>query len=157
MNDAGVRVLIVDDQLPFREAAKVVFQLLDQFDVVGEATSGDDARALVESLRPDLVLMDINLPGISGVDATRHITAAHPDTVVILVSTYEVNALPRGASSCGAPRVCAQGALGRRPHRAALGRPQECALAHCLGAENPPQCAGGHGVRDERVSVASWA
>src|SRR6185436_6788960 len=96
------RVLIVDDQLPFREAANVVFDLLDQFEVVGEATSGEEARALVESLRPDLVLMDINLPGINGVDATRQITAAHPETVVILVSTYDVNALPRGASSCGA-------------------------------------------------------
>jgi two-component system invasion response regulator UvrY len=100
--DADVRVLIVDDQLPFREAANVVFDLLDQFDVVGEATSGEDALTQVDSLRPDLVLMDINLPGISGVDATRQITAAHPDTVVILVSTYEVNALPRGASSSGA-------------------------------------------------------
>ena len=102
MNDSGVRVLIVDDQLPFREAANVVFGLLDQFEVVGEATSGEEALALVESLRPDLVLMDINLPGINGVDATRQITAAHPETVVILVSTYDVNALPRGASSCGA-------------------------------------------------------
>jgi DNA-binding NarL/FixJ family response regulator len=102
MNDSGVRVLIVDDQLPFREAANVVFDLLDQFEVVGEATSGEEALALVESLRPDLVLMDINLPGINGVDATRQITAAHPETVVILVSTYDVNALPRGASSCGA-------------------------------------------------------
>jgi two-component system, NarL family, invasion response regulator UvrY len=102
MNDSGVRVLIVDDQLPFREAANVVFGLLDNFDVVGEATSGEDALGLVESLRPDLVLMDINLAGMNGVDATRQITAAYPDTVVILVSTYDVNALPRGASSCGA-------------------------------------------------------
>jgi two-component system invasion response regulator UvrY len=102
MNDSGVRVLIVDDQLPFREAAKVVFGLLDQFEVVGEATSGEEALALVESLRPDLVLMDINLPGVNGVDATRQIAAAHPETVVILVSTYDVNALPRGASSSGA-------------------------------------------------------
>jgi DNA-binding NarL/FixJ family response regulator len=102
MNDSGVRVLIVDDQLPFREAANVVFSLLDHFDVVGEATSGEDALDLVESLRPDLVLMDINLAGMNGVDATRQLTAAHPDTVVILVSTYDVNALPRGASSCGA-------------------------------------------------------
>ena len=46
--------------------------------------------------------MDINLPGINGVDATREVTAAHPDTVVVLVSTYEANALPRGAASCGA-------------------------------------------------------
>ena len=102
MSDASVRVLIVDDQPPFREAAKVVFDLLDQFDVVGEATSGEEAVALVATLHPDLVVMDINLPGMSGVDATREITTAHPDIVVLLVSTYEANALPLGASSCGA-------------------------------------------------------
>ncbi len=97
-----VRVLIVDDQLPFREAAKLVFSLVDRFEVVGEATSGEEAGALVESLRPDLVMMDINLPGISGVDATREIVAAHPETVVVLVSTYDAKALPHGASSSGA-------------------------------------------------------
>jgi two-component system, NarL family, invasion response regulator UvrY len=97
-----VRVLIVDDQRPFRDAAKVVFNLLDDFEVVGEATSGEEALALAESLRPDLVVMDINLPGINGVDATRQLAAQHPGTFTILVSTYEVNALPHGASTSGA-------------------------------------------------------
>jgi two-component system invasion response regulator UvrY len=97
-----VRVLIVDDQLPFREAARLVFDLLDRFEVVGEATSAEAALESVEVLHPDLVLMDINLPGMSGVDATRALTARAPDTVVVLVSTYEVDALPQGASSSGA-------------------------------------------------------
>jgi two-component system invasion response regulator UvrY len=97
-----VRVLIVDDQLPFREAARAVFDLLDDFAVVGEATSGEDALALVEELVPDLVVMDINLPGMSGVVATRAAPAAHPSLVVVLVSTYDADALPLGASSCGA-------------------------------------------------------
>jgi two-component system invasion response regulator UvrY len=98
----SVRVLIVDDQPPFREAAKVVFDILDRFEVVGEATSGEEALELVDALEPDLVMMDINLPGISGVDATRRTLAARPETVVVLLSTYEANALPRGASSSGA-------------------------------------------------------
>jgi DNA-binding NarL/FixJ family response regulator len=102
MTDEVVKVLIVDDQQPFRDAAKIVFDLLDRFDVVGEATSAEDALTLVDSLRPDLVVMDINLPGMSGVDATREVAARHDGTVVILVSTYEANALPRGASSSGA-------------------------------------------------------
>ena len=102
MSDDAVRVLIVDDQPPFRDAAKLVFELLDTFDVVGEATSGEEALELAESLQPDLILMDINLPGMSGVDATRDIAAGHPRTVIVLVSTYEANALPRGASSSGA-------------------------------------------------------
>jgi two-component system, NarL family, invasion response regulator UvrY len=97
-----VRVLIVDDQLPFRDAAKLVFDLSDRFDVVGEATSGEEALELMETLRPNLVVMDINLPGMSGVDATREARAEHPGTVVVLVSTYEANALPLGASSSGA-------------------------------------------------------
>lgn len=102
MNESSVRVLIVDDQPPFRDAAKVVFELLDRFEVIGEAGSGEEAVHLVAELQPDLVVMDINLPGINGVDATREVTTAHPDTVVVLVSTYEANALPRDAASCGA-------------------------------------------------------
>ena len=102
MSDETVRVLIVDDQLPFREAAHVVFELLDRFEIVGEATSGEEALDVVEEMRPDLVVMDINLPGMSGVDATRRVIAAHPDTVVLLVSTYEANALPHSASASGA-------------------------------------------------------
>ena len=102
MSDDAVHVLIVDDQPPFREAAKVVFDLLDHFEVVAEATSGEEAISMVTALRPDLVVMDINLPGMSGVDATREVTATHPDTVVLLVSTYDANALPRGAASGGA-------------------------------------------------------
>jgi two-component system, NarL family, invasion response regulator UvrY len=102
MSDETVRVLIVDDQLPFREAAHVVFELLDRFEIVGEATSGEEALDVVEEMRPDLVVMDINLPGMSGVDATRRVIAAHPDTVVLLVSTYEAIALPHSASVSGA-------------------------------------------------------
>ena len=97
-----VRVVIVDDQPPFREAARLVFDLLDDFVVVGEATSGEEALAVVDTLSPGLVLMDINLPGMSGVEATRRIRAEHPDVVTVLVSTYEAEDLPRGADSSGA-------------------------------------------------------
>ena len=97
-----VRVVIVDDQPPFREAARLVFDLLDDFDVVGEATSGEEALAMVGALSPSLVLMDINLPGMSGVEATRRLRAEHPDVVTVLVSTYEVEDLPQGADSSGA-------------------------------------------------------
>lgn len=97
-----VRIVIVDDQPPFREAARLVVDLLDDFDVVGEATSGEEALAVVEALSPDLVLMDINLPGMSGVEATRRLRAAHPEVVTVLVSTYEAEDLPRGADSSGA-------------------------------------------------------
>ena len=97
-----VRVVIVDDQPPFRAAAGLVFDLLDDFEVVGEATSAEDALSMADALRPDLVLMDINLPGMSGVEATRRLRDTHPDVVTVLVSTYEAEDLPSGAASSGA-------------------------------------------------------
>ena len=94
--------MIVDDQPPYRIAAKLVFDLLDDFEVVGEATSGEEALDVIGSLKPDLVLMDINLPGMNGVEATRRLVADHPGLVAVLVSTYEADGLPVGAASSGA-------------------------------------------------------
>jgi len=99
---ASVGVMIVDDQAPFRRAAKMVMAATPGFDVVGEAESGEEAVELFDALAPGLVLMDINLPGINGIEATRRITAAHPDATVLLLSTYQAADLPRGADSCGA-------------------------------------------------------
>jgi two-component system invasion response regulator UvrY len=98
----GVAVLIVDDQAPFRRAARAVIGATAGFDVAGEAETGEQAVELVERLDPGLVLMDINLPGISGIEATRRITAAHPGVVVMLLSTYRVEDLPPDARDCGA-------------------------------------------------------
>jgi len=97
-----VAVLIVDDQAPFRNAARAVVTMTPGFDVVGEAESGEDAVRMAADLAPGLVLMDINLPGINGIEATRQITAARPETVVILLSTYREEDLPPGADDCGA-------------------------------------------------------
>jgi two-component system invasion response regulator UvrY len=97
-----VKVLIVDDQAPFRAAARTVIQVAPGFEVVGEAESGEEAVALADELRPGVVLMDINLPGINGIEATRQITASLPGTVVILLSTYGADDLPADATSCGA-------------------------------------------------------
>ncbi len=97
-----VPVLIVDDQIPFRRAAKMVLAVTPGFEVVGEAMSGEEAIEQFETLGPGLVLMDINLPGISGIEATRRITASHPDAVVLLLSTYRADDLPKDAGSCGA-------------------------------------------------------
>jgi two-component system, NarL family, invasion response regulator UvrY len=97
-----VGVLIVDDQAPFRRAAKMVMAATPGFDVIGEAESGEEAVELFDSLEPGLVLMDINLPGINGIEATRRITGAHPDATVLLLSTYQAADLPSGADSCGA-------------------------------------------------------
>jgi two-component system invasion response regulator UvrY len=102
VKEAPVGVVVVDDQAPFRSAARAVLGMTDGFEVVGEAASGEEAVAMVESLSPALVLMDINMPGMNGIEATRQITTDHPDTVVVLLSTYSADDLPSDARSCGA-------------------------------------------------------
>ena len=100
--DGQRRVLVVDDQAPFRAAAKTVVAMTAGFAVVGEARSGEEAVTQVDDLAPDLVLMDINMDGMSGIEATRRITTAHPEVRVILLSTYDEEDLPADARSCGA-------------------------------------------------------
>jgi DNA-binding NarL/FixJ family response regulator len=98
----SVRVLIVDDQEPFRMAARMVVEATDGFDVVGEAETGEASVEMARALEPDLVLMDVNLPGINGLDATRQILADRPATIVLLVSTYEEDEYAPRAAECGA-------------------------------------------------------
>jgi len=95
-------VLVVDDQTPFRLAAEAVLRRLDGFELAGEATSAREAIELVDSLHPALVLMDIHMPDVDGIEATRRIVAAHPDVVVFLCSSYDVADLPPAAAASGA-------------------------------------------------------
>ena len=98
----SVRVLIVDDQEPFRAVAREVVEASGDFEVVGEAVSGEESVDLVRALRPDLVLMDVNMPGIDGPEATKRILAASGGTKVMLLSTYEEDTLAELARDCGA-------------------------------------------------------
>jgi two-component system, NarL family, invasion response regulator UvrY len=102
MPTAPVSVLIVDDQAFFRSAAQAVLAVTPGFTAVGETASGEEAIIRVGELHPGLVLMDIHLPGISGIEATRRIVAAHPETAVLLLSTYRAEDLPADARDCGA-------------------------------------------------------
>ena len=102
MSDQVVRVLVVDDQAPFRIAARAVVRATAGFEVVGEAKSGEEAVDQAGAVAPDLVLMDINMEGIGGIEATRRITEAHPAIRVVLLSTYDAEDLPDDARRCGA-------------------------------------------------------
>jgi len=98
-----VRVLIVDDQEPFRMAARMVVEATEGFEVVGESETGEDSVERARELAPDLVLMDVNLPGINGLEATRQILAEGKGSVVVLLlSTYEEEEYAPRAAECGA-------------------------------------------------------
>ena len=84
-----IRVLVVDDQAPFRRAMASVVDETDGFVVVGQASSGEESLELGRELEPDLVLMDVNLPGIDGLEATRRLVASAHPPVVLLLSTYD--------------------------------------------------------------------
>ncbi len=114
--DGSVRVLIVDDQEPFRMAARMVVEATDGFEVVGESETGEASVEMARELNPDLVLMDVNLPGINGLDATRKILAEVNQgtnrVVILLLSTYEEAEYAPRAAECGAAAYIPKSSFG---------------------------------------------
>jgi DNA-binding NarL/FixJ family response regulator len=84
-----IRLLLVDDQALFREGLHTLLSLHEDLEVVGEAGNGLEALAAADALRPDVVLMDLRMPVLDGVAATRRLLAAHPTTRVIVVTTFD--------------------------------------------------------------------
>jgi DNA-binding NarL/FixJ family response regulator len=107
-----VSVLIVDDQAPFLRAMSAVIEETDGFEVVAEACSGEEAIVTARALLPDLVLMDVNLPGIDGLEATRRLRGRTPSPVVLLLSTYDDDAGAHFIAECGAAAYVTKSALG---------------------------------------------
>lgn len=105
-------VLIVDDQAAYRDAADLVVELADGFERVGFAESGEDAIQLAAALHPDVVLMDVNLPGIDGFEATRQILAADPGARVVVLSTYSGEEYGERARAVGAVAFVSKGDFG---------------------------------------------
>ncbi|MQS14290.1 response regulator transcription factor [Streptomyces kaniharaensis] len=88
MTGESTRVLVADDQTVVREGIVMLLGLLPGIEVVGAAADGEEAVALVERHRPDVVLMDLRMPRCDGVEATRRIRAAHPETEVVVLTTF---------------------------------------------------------------------
>ena len=107
-----VRVLVVDDQEPFRRAMQAVVDATNGFAVVGSAASGEESVDVARELQPQLVLMDVNLPGIDGVEASRRILAEGDGhaPVVVLLSTYDRDDVDLAGS--GAADYVPKGAFG---------------------------------------------
>jgi DNA-binding NarL/FixJ family response regulator len=83
-----IKVLIADDQALMRDGLKVLLNMEDDIEVVGTARDGKEVISLVDELNPDLVLMDIRMPGINGVEATRQIKERHPDIIILALTTF---------------------------------------------------------------------
>jgi len=103
-------VLLVDDHKIMRDGIKAILGRGEEFRVVGEAENGIDAVQFVKRLRPDLVLMDIGLPGVNGVETTAEILRHHPDCKVLILSMYDdensvVSAIRSGARAFIVKRV----------------------------------------------------
>lgn len=85
-----LRILLVDDQVLFAESLKTVLELKsDDIQVVGIATGGEEAVALTEKEEPQIILMDVRMPGMDGVQATKIIHEAHPNIIIMMLTTFD--------------------------------------------------------------------
>jgi two-component system, NarL family, invasion response regulator UvrY len=98
----AVGVLIVDDSPVFRRAARDVIAATPGFVAVGEASSGEEALLAMQDLDPSLVLLDVSMEGIGGIETARQITAVYPRPTVVLISVTEPARLPSKVEGCGA-------------------------------------------------------
>ena len=99
---AQIRVLLVDDNEIVRKGLQEALEHADDFTVVGQTGEGEEALALAERLRPDVILMDVLMPGKSGIDACREITTAMPGAKVLMLTAYSDRAAMDDAAAAGA-------------------------------------------------------
>jgi DNA-binding NarL/FixJ family response regulator len=84
-----IRILIADDHPVFRFGLRALLNAMPDTEVVGEGTTGEEALALAGSVQPDVILMDINMPGVNGIEATRRIRETNPDIRILIVTMLE--------------------------------------------------------------------
>ncbi len=96
------RVLIVDDHAFIRRGVQSILQAFPEWELCGEAANGADAIPLVDALNPDVVLMDVTMPGMNGIDATRIIRHSHPRVKIVLLTLHESAEILRSGFRAGA-------------------------------------------------------
>jgi two-component system invasion response regulator UvrY len=101
----AVRVLTIDDQAIFRTLARAVIDATDGFSAIGEAAGGEEGLEAVARLAPDLVLLDVRMPGMGGIEVARRLAATHPEVVVVLISIEERIDVPSAAELDTVPLV----------------------------------------------------
>ncbi len=102
MNARRIRVLIVDDHELIRRGMRMVLDAEDDIQVIGDAASGTEAVHLTEELRPDVVLMDIRMPEMDGIEATRRIVRSTPASRVLVLTTFDLDEFAFGSLRAGA-------------------------------------------------------
>lgn len=102
MADPPIRILVADDHPVVRGGLVAMLRTIPGFEVVGEASDGDDAMRLADELSPDVVLMDVRMPGIDGIDATRRIRERSADCRVLILTMYDDDATVFTAMQAGA-------------------------------------------------------
>ncbi len=104
-----MRVLVVDDHPAFRRALTSALRLVDDIEIAGEAEGGEDACAEAEQLQPDVVLMDLSMPDLSGIEAMQRIHATTPDLPVVILTAHADEGVERAARGAGASGFVAKG------------------------------------------------
>ncbi|MCI0396199.1 MAG: response regulator transcription factor [Chloroflexi bacterium] len=106
-----ISILIADDNTEFREGLRALCDSVPDFTVAGEATTGEEAVTLAVKLQPDVVLMDLNMPGVNGIEATRHILHTSPHIGILVLTMFDDNDSVFAAVRAGARGYVLKGAL----------------------------------------------
>ena len=117
MSEQPIRIVIVDDHPVFRFGLRALLESQTDMAVVGEAESGEDALKLAETHQPDMVLLDVNMPGMNGIDATRQITTTTPSIAVLIITMFDDDTVFT-AMQAGARGYLLKGAQGDETLRA---------------------------------------
>ncbi len=132
-----IRILVADDHLIIRQGLRLILETQEGFEMVGEAADGAEALRLCAELKPDVVLMDLRMPGMDGLTAIERLQAGQPEIAVVILTTFNEDDLMMRGLRPGRQRLFAQGYRSRDPLQYHPGRP----------AWRDPAQAGDHGTR----------